>query len=138
MVLSWRDAETERIVLDDISIDEPWALLERFSQLVRLSGSADEQEAVNYITGKLSSWGVPYLVHHPTCLICMPGPATLRTVGRRRAEFHSQDSSFSPSTNGEEVDSGTGLRAGQQASGINDLFGAGRDRLARAICAARS
>ncbi len=126
MVLSWRDAETERIVLDDISIDEPWALLERFSQLVRLSGSADEQEAVNYIAGKLSSWGVPYLIHKPTCLISIPGPATLRTVGPDGQSFTVKTSSFSPSTNGEEVTAELVYVPGSQASGINDLFGAGR------------
>ncbi len=126
MVMSWRDAETERIVLDDISIDEPWALLERFSQLVRLSGSDEEQQAVDYITGKLSTWGIPYQVHRPTCLISIPGPATLRTVGSDGRSFTVKTSSFSPSTDGEELTAELVYVQGSQASGITDLFGAGR------------
>lgn len=126
MVVTWRDDDTERMVLDDISLDEPWALLERFSQLVRLSGSDDEQQAVDYITGKLSAWGVPYLVHHPTCLISIPGPATLRTVGGNSRRFTVKTSSFSPSTNGEELTAELVYVPGSQASGITDLFGAGR------------
>ena len=126
MVTNWRDADTERMVLDDISIDEPWALLERFSQLTRLSGSDDEQQAAEYITRKLSAWGVPYQVHRPTCLISIPGPATLRTVGAESRTFTVKTSSFSPSTNGEELTAEVVYVPGSQASGITDLFGAGR------------
>jgi len=126
VVQSWRDEATERVILDEISIDEPWALLERFSHLVRLSGSADEQQAVDYIAGKLSAWGVPYVVHHPTCLISLPGPATLRTVGPKGQSFTAKTSSFSPSTNGEEITAELVYVPGRQASGINDLFTSGR------------
>ena len=37
---AWKDAALEQRLIDDISLDEPWALIERFSSLVRLSGSA--------------------------------------------------------------------------------------------------
>ncbi len=126
MNMSWRDEQTEQLVLEDISLEEPWALLERFSQLVRLSGSEDEQQAVNYITGRLTSWGVPFVVHHPTCLISLPGPATLRTVGPNGRRFTVKTSSFSPSTDGEEITAELIYVQGSQASGINDLFGPGR------------
>ncbi len=126
MVTNWRDEATERGILDDLQLDEPWALLERFSQLVRLSGSQEEQQAVDYITAKLSAWGVPYVVHHPTCLISLPGPATLRTVGPNGQSFTVKTSSFSPSTNGEEVTAELVYVPGSQASGINDLFGPGQ------------
>ena len=126
MMTNWRDEATERRILDDIDLDEPWALLERFRQLVRLSGSQEEEQAVEYITGKLSGWGVPYVVHHPTCLISLPGPATLRTVGQNGKSFTVKTSSFSPSTNGEEITAELVYVPGSQASGINDLFGPGR------------
>ncbi len=126
MMTNWRDEATERRILDDIDLDEPWALLERFSQLVRLSGSQEEEQAVEYITGKLSGWGVPYVVHHPTCLISLPGPATLRAVGQNGKSFTVKTSSFSPSTNGEEITAELVYVPGSQASGINDLFGPGR------------
>jgi N-acetylated-alpha-linked acidic dipeptidase len=126
MVTNWRDDETERIVLDDISIDEPWALVERFSQLFRLSGSADELEAVRSITDRLATWGIPYQVYKPTCLISLPGPATLRKVGENGQTYTVKTSAFSPSTDGAEITAELVYVPGSQASGINDLFGAGR------------
>ncbi|HQX63906.1 MAG TPA: peptidase M28, partial [Thermomicrobiales bacterium] len=84
---AWSDPATEAAILDDISLDEPWALIERFSQLTRLSGSDEEAEAVEYITDKLASWGIEHVVYHPTCLISLPGPATLRVVGGPVAEY---------------------------------------------------
>jgi hypothetical protein len=126
MVTNWRDEDTERVIVDDISLDEPWALVERFSHINRLSGSTEEQEAVRYITEKLSGWGVPYQVHKPVCLISLPGPATLRTVGPNGRSYTVKTSSFSPSTDGEEITAELVYVQGSQASGINDLFGAGR------------
>jgi hypothetical protein len=126
MVADWRDEDTEHMILDDISLDEPWALVERFSHIVRLSGSPEEQEAVRYITEKLSGWGVPYQVHKPVCLISLPGPATLRTVGTNGRSYTVKTSSFSPSTDGKEITAELVYVPGSQASGINDLFGAHR------------
>ena len=126
MVTNWRDDETESVILNDITIDEPWAVVERFSHLFRLSGSADELEAVRYITDRLANWGVPYQVHKPTCLISLPGPATLRTVGENGQTYTVKTSAFSPSTDGAEITAELVYVPGSQASGINDLFGAGR------------
>lgn len=126
MQSNWRDPETESQILDALSLDEPWALLERFSTLVRLSGSADEATAVDYITDRLSAWGIPHVVHHPTCLISLPGPATLRTLGPDGREFRVKTSSFSPSTDGKEVEGELVYLPGSQASDIGDLFGASR------------
>ncbi|MBX5445854.1 M28 family peptidase [Sphaerobacter sp.] len=126
MQTSWRDPETEELILRDISLDEPWALLERFSTLVRLSGSDDEAAAVEYITERLSAWGVPYTVHRPTCLISLPGPATLRTLGDNGREFRVKTFSFSPSTDGKEVEGDLVYVPGSQASDIGELFGAAR------------
>src|SRR5579884_31037 len=103
MVTTWSDTSVERAILNDISTEEPWRLLERFSSLVRLSGSEQEDQAVQYITGKLSQWGVPHKVHHPTTLISLSGPASLRTLSPTERSFTVKTSSFSPSTNGQEI-----------------------------------
>ena len=69
----WKDEAVEAEILASISTDEPWALLEEFSHLTRLSGSEDEAKAAKYITDKLEGWGVPHHVHYPTTLISLPG-----------------------------------------------------------------
>lgn len=119
---SWRDPATEAAILDDISLDEPWALVERFSELTRLSGSADEAQAVEYITSKLTTWGIEHAVYHPTCLISLPGQATLRTLGDDGNAFTVKTPAFSPTTNGDEVEAELVYIPGNQAAGINELF----------------
>ena len=47
---AWKDTALEQQILDTITLDEPWALVEHFSTLVRLSGSPEEAEAVAAIT----------------------------------------------------------------------------------------
>jgi N-acetylated-alpha-linked acidic dipeptidase len=122
----WKDETFEATILEQISIDAPWALVERFSTLTRLSGSEDEAVAVQYITDQLSSFGVDYTVHHPTCLISLPGKATLRTTGSGGKSYTVKTPSFSPHTNGEEITAELAYVPGQQAAGIMDLFGAQR------------
>jgi hypothetical protein len=123
----WKDEAAEQAVLGDIAIDEPWALLEEFSKLTRLSGSEDEAKAATYITGKLNEWGVPHTVHHPTTLISLPGPATLRTLGENGKEYRVKTTSFSPNTGGEEVTAELVYVPGQQAAGVMELFGEQRN-----------
>jgi hypothetical protein len=123
----WKDESAEQAILADISIDEPWALLEEFSQLTRLSGSEDEARAAAYIAGKLSEWGVPHTVHHPTTLISLPGPATLRTLGDSGRDYRVKTTSFSPNTGGEEVTAELVYVPGQQAAGVMELFGEQRN-----------
>ncbi len=125
-ISDWKDEATETAIVGDISIDEPVALIEKFSTLTRLSGSADEAEAVRYITGRLSEWGVPHTVHHPTCLISLPGPATLRTMGTDERSFTVKTSSFSPSTDGREIEAELVYVPGAQAADLADLLGASR------------
>lgn len=125
-ISSWKDEATEKTVIGDISIDAPWGLIEKFSTLTRLSGGDDEAEAVKYITDKLSAWGVPHTVHHPTCLISWPGPSTLRTLGPNGRSFTVKTSSFSPATDGKEVEAELAYVPGAQAANIGDLLGASR------------
>lgn len=126
MLTTWRDERLEQAVLNDINLDEPWALLERFSTLTRLSGGEDEAAAVSYITERLSRWGIPHAVHHPTCLISLPGPATLRTLGTNGRTFTVKTASFSPSTEGEERTGELVYIGGHQATGVDDLLGGRR------------
>ena len=119
---SWKDARLEAELLDDITLDLPWGLVESFATLTRLSGSEDEATAVELITSKLASWGIPHAIHHPTCLISLPGPASLRIVGDDGRAFTVKTPAFAPHTGGEEIEAELVYVPGQQAAGINELF----------------
>ncbi len=123
----WTDANLEGAILGDLTIDEPWALLEQFNTLTRLSGSDDEATAVTAITDKLSQWGVTHTVHHPVCLISWPGQATLRTLGPNGKTYTVKTPSLSPTTNGEEVTGELAYIPGQQPGSMTQVFGERRE-----------
>ncbi len=121
--------EREQRVLDDISLGEPWALVERFASLVRESGSEDERIAAEYIAGRLSALGVPHQVHWPELYLSLPRETSVAWAGgpadAGEARAHAKTPSFSVSTAHEPG----GLRRGPavyipsaQATGIGDLF----------------
>jgi hypothetical protein len=85
----------EREVVDDVRLDDAWALVERFASLVRDSGSEDELTAFHEIAGRLEAWGIPHRLHRPEVLISLPGPASL-TVGDR--VLHAKTPSMARST----------------------------------------
>jgi hypothetical protein len=119
---AWKDSALDARILDEVSKDAPWALVERFNTLHRLSGSADEAVAVDYITGKLSEWGVQHTVHHPKLLISWPGPTTLRTTGPNGKSYTVKTVSFSPSTNGAELVGELVYVPGREPSSLRDMF----------------
>lgn len=100
--VAWSDAELERSMLGSVSLDAPWAVVERFSTLVRTSGSAQEREAVDYLIARLTGWGVPYTLHTPTLIVSMPLGATLREEGPGGRSFRAKTTAMSASTEGRE------------------------------------
>jgi len=75
-------SDVEQRVVDEISVAEPWNLLEEFSELERLSGTEDEQAAAAYIIDRLESFGVEYERYDPELYVSQPHDATIRTVNR--------------------------------------------------------
>ena len=69
--------EIESKILDSLSIEEPQALLSRFSTLERSSGKEDEFAAVNYITERLRHYGIDHQVYEPTLYISLPVESSL-------------------------------------------------------------
>ncbi|MDP9354633.1 MAG: peptidase M28, partial [Chloroflexota bacterium] len=100
---TWRDPELERDILDRITLDAPWAVVETFATLVRSSGSPEEREAVDYLIDQLRSWGVPHHLHEPTCFISMPLAATLRTDEPNGTTYRAKTAAMSVSTDGREI-----------------------------------
>ncbi|MFD1525555.1 M28 family peptidase [Halolamina salina] len=67
----------ESRLTDAVSIDEPWALLEEFSELERVSGTEDERRAAEYLTGRLDAFGVEYERYDPELYISQPHDASI-------------------------------------------------------------
>lgn len=96
--------ETERLILEDISLDLPWPVVEQLSQFVRLSGSEEERQAIEVLTSHLGAMGVPHVVHEPECFISWPLSASVRTVGDGGKSFFAKTSAMSISTEGGELE----------------------------------
>lgn len=74
--------DLERSVIEAVSLDEAWSLLEEFSGLYRLSGTEDEEQAAEYITDRLDANGVSYNRYDPKLYISQPHDATLAVRDR--------------------------------------------------------
>lgn len=88
----------ESTLVDSVSIDEPWALLEAFSTLTRLSGTEEEVEAAEYITSRLDELGVEYDRYDPELFISQPHNAELTTLNKEFEPGPLKTVSFSAST----------------------------------------
>lgn len=101
--MSWMTMRTdphEEVIASTVSLDAPWALLERFSSLIRDSGSRDERKAVGYIIRQLSKWGVPHTLYEPELLISLPRRARLAVLAPEPRALVAKTPSMSASTNG--------------------------------------
>ena len=128
-ITSWNDPATEKTVLDSISIDAPWALVEEMVQTIRLSGSEEERKAFEMIISRLESWGVPYTLHEPEAFISYPLAATVRSQGENGKSFRAKTAAMSVSTDGQEIEGELIYIPGNKAVGYApaDIFAAGVD-----------
>jgi N-acetylated-alpha-linked acidic dipeptidase len=91
-------ASVEQTLLDELAPDVPWALIERFTTLVRESGSEDERIAAQYIADQLKQLGVPHTVHEPDMFLSVPVTSRLVVGGQ---EYRAKSPAFSASTGSE-------------------------------------
>jgi hypothetical protein len=85
----------EEKLLTALSPDAPWALIERFTSLVRESGSEDERIAAQYISDQLKAFGVPYEVYTPDLFLSVPVKSRLVVGGK---EVRAKSPAFSANT----------------------------------------
>ncbi|GAB7093536.1 M28 family peptidase [Halolamina litorea] len=71
----------ERELYDTVNADAPWALVERFADLERVSGSDEEVEAAEYVTDRLADFGVSHERYDPELYLSIPGNASLAAAG---------------------------------------------------------
>jgi N-acetylated-alpha-linked acidic dipeptidase len=67
-------------LLDDVTLDAPWALIERFSTLKR-EHPDDVRTAAREIVQRLETFGVPVTVHEPEIYLSLPGKASVQGGG---------------------------------------------------------
>ena len=79
----------ERGLYDDVSTDEPWALLERFADLERVSGTEDERAAADYVTERLDALDVSHELFTPELYISQPHDATVSIESPTQTDFPS-------------------------------------------------
>ena len=110
-----KNAGLEDALLESLSADEPWSMIERFTSLVRESSSEDERTAFNYLAGRLSALGIPHTMHMPELFLSVPVRASLAVAGK---SYRAKTPAFSISTPAEGVTGETvrieGFAAGTQ------------------------
>lgn len=122
--VAWTDQATEREILDAVSLDVPWSVVERFSSLVRSSGSKEERQAFEILIRHLQEWGVPHHLHEPEAFISIPQGASVR-VGERT--FRAKTPAMSVSTGGEEVSGELVYMPSEAGEKTGDVFSQGVD-----------
>jgi len=70
----------EEKLLREINLDNMWALITKFSTLVRESGSEDERKAMQHIIEKLKEYGVPHNVYEPELYLSIPKSVSVEVV----------------------------------------------------------
>lgn len=97
------DAALEDAILTSVSLDTPWDIVERFSSIVRLSGTEDERSAIELLRARLNTWGVPHTLHEPEAFISIPLSASVRLAAEGAKTFHAKTPAMSVSTGDDEV-----------------------------------
>src|SRR5712691_780105 len=97
------DHEVEHRVQESLSLDDPRALIDRFSTLVRESGSRDEWTAARFIAARLKSWGVPHTLHDPDLFLSIPKAASLQVRAPAPRTIRAKTPAFSASTGRKSV-----------------------------------
>ncbi len=99
-VSSWRNQADEQALTGEVSLDEPWPLVEKFNGLVRESGTKHEKRAFDYISRRLKKHRVPHTTYNPTLLISVPRRARLEVLAPERRTVAAKTPAMSLSTGG--------------------------------------
>ena len=73
-------SESERHLLDQVSLDVPWALVETFSTTPRWRPE-DVNRAMDILVGRLQGLGIPVEVHQPEIYLAVPYSASVMAGG---------------------------------------------------------
>ena len=93
--MSRNESNLVETLMSDVSFDLGWSLIQRFSILVRESGSMHERAAAHFIASRLEVMGIPHQVYEPELYLSIPRGASVRVAGE---DFRAKPPSFSAST----------------------------------------
>lgn len=71
----------EKTLLDSVSLDEPWALIEKFAGFAR-EHPTDVNRGMDIVCDRLRAHGVPVDVHKPSLYLSVPGKARVESNGQ--------------------------------------------------------
>ena len=109
--------DTETAVLGDISLDEPWSLVESFATYKR-EHPRDVNRGMEEVVSRLERHGVPVTVHEPRLYLSLPGEARVEAGGRT---FRAKPPAYSADARGGLT--GTLVYVGaNQADDIDTIF----------------
>ncbi|MDX1394937.1 MAG: M28 family peptidase [Gemmatimonadota bacterium] len=112
-------SDLETSLLPKVGFDEGWMLLERFSTLVRESGSEDEHAAAQYIASRLSELDIPHDVYEPELYLSLPRESWVETGGER---LRAKPPSFASPTESGGLEGRLVYVPSAKATGQRDLF----------------
>ena len=119
----FKDEALEAAAHRAIRLDEPRALLDRFSTLVRESGTPEEEAAGHYIVERLKALGVPVTLHTPDLYISLPDKSELRvSIGGKEQTIRSRPPAMARSTDGADVSGEICYVPSRYAAGTMSLF----------------
>jgi N-acetylated-alpha-linked acidic dipeptidase len=115
--------EIETLFPSEISETNLVSVLNRFSTLVRESGSEDERAAFDFLKQLLDQNEIPYKLYHPELYLSIPKIAELKVTSPVNRKVTAKTPSFSIST-GDKWKSGEVIYVPtNQAKTMNDIFG---------------
>jgi len=87
----------ESLLLEEVSVEEPWRVVQEFSKLLRVSGSEDERKAASLLVSRLREWGVDVELCEPELYLSIPLSAEVRVVAPEERSIRAKTPSFSVS-----------------------------------------
>ncbi len=90
--------DIEAALLDDVSVDVGWSLIEHFATLVRESGMPAEHAAADYVVARLAELGIDHEVFEPPLYLSLPRGGSVRLHGREGESFGAKPPAFAAST----------------------------------------
>ncbi|MCX7783109.1 MAG: M28 family peptidase [Meiothermus sp.] len=103
-------------MLEQVSLETPWELVERFSTMKR-EHPDDVRAAAKEIVKRLEQIGVPYQWHEPSLFLSLPGKARVEQGGR---SFRAKPMAMSQPAQG--LTAPLGYAPSAYAKGANELF----------------
>ncbi len=119
---TWRNADDEQLLTGEVNLEEPWALVETYTGIVRESGTKQERRGFDYLSKRLKKCGVPHTIHTPTLFISVPRKARLEILAPEQRMLTAKTPAMSLSTGGRWMRGEIVYLATSQMGEIRGLF----------------